>query len=264
MLMLTVGPTRWDPTCFHVDSVPHLGGGATSKNSERFFAAGNERTQVDMTQYTGADSIVGYQLNKEDDFRMVADLMNMNIEDKTVYLTVTYEYLDGPLRKGWMDIKPVWLDIDQCGLSEVRPPKESGKFTLTSKPWIPTFEGLLGGLAGHVHDGGVNVQISAADDTEVCNSVAKYAESEEYVYTAPSRAMNDMHIAKNHISSMSQCWLGDMKISELKKTQSWILKGNYDYDKFEGNTEDGKQADVMVLGIMMVAVPPGGVPRPTV
>jgi hypothetical protein len=265
MLMLTVGPTRWDATCFHENgSAPHYGAGTTSQNSERFFAGGNERTQVDMTQYTGADSIAGYQLHKDDGIRLVVDLMNMNMEDKTVYLTVTYEYLNGPMREGWLDTKPVWLDIDQCGLSEVHPPKESGKYTLTSIPWTPTFEGIIGGVGGHVHDGGVNVQIFATEDTEVCNSVAKYSESEEFVYTAPSRVMNDMHIAKNHISSMSSCWSGDMKVQELKKTQKWILKGHYDYDTFEGNTEAGKQADVMVLGIMFVAVPPGGVPRPSV
>jgi hypothetical protein len=266
MMILAVGPTRWDPTCVHLkDSVPHVSAGATSQNSERLFAAGNERSIVDITQYTGADTMTGYQLNKDDSFRLIVDLMNMNMEDKIVYLTMTYEYLSGPLRAGWMDTKPVWLDIDQCGMSEVHPPEQNGKFTLTSAPWSPTFEGIIGGVGGHVHDGGVNVQIYATNTTEVCNSVAKYGESAEYYFKEPTGGMmGDMHIAQKHISSMTTCWFGEMKVQELKKEQQWVLKGNYDYEKFEGNTEGGKQADVMVLAIMFIAVPPGGVPRPSI
>jgi hypothetical protein len=57
--------------------------------------------------------------------------MNMNMEDKTVYLTMTYELLEGALPKGWKDIKPVWFDAAQCGTSEVSPPQQSGKFVVT-------------------------------------------------------------------------------------------------------------------------------------
>jgi len=49
----------------------------------------------------------------------------------------------------------------------------------------------------------------------------------------------------------------------LKKDQSWLLKGNYNYDKIEGNLERGKQADIMVISIMLVQVPPGPVPKPS-
>jgi hypothetical protein len=263
MLMLSVGPTRWDPTCYNEDSIPHVGSGTTSQKSERIFAGGNERADIDLTKYTGGDTMAGYQLKKEDEFRLAVDLMNMSMEDKIVYLTVTYEYLDGPPRAGWMDIKPVWLDIDQCGMSEVHPPQQSGKFTLTSKPWQPNFEGIIGGVGGHVHEGGVNVEILATNETQVCDSVATYAETEGWVHHAPSRSMNGMNIAKNHINGMTNCWLGEMKIKELKKTQNWIIKGNYDYDRYGGNLEEGgKQAEIMALALMFVAVPPGGVPRP--
>jgi hypothetical protein len=53
------------------------------------------------------------------------------VEDKTVYLTMTYDLIDGPLPAGWRDVKPVWFDANQCGTSEVSPPKQSGKFVIT-------------------------------------------------------------------------------------------------------------------------------------
>jgi hypothetical protein len=76
----------------------------------------------------------------------------MNMEDRTVYLTMTYDILEGGLPAGWLDIKPVWFDAAQCGTSEVSPPKQSGQFTITSGTWVPNFEGEILGVGGHLHD----------------------------------------------------------------------------------------------------------------
>jgi hypothetical protein len=207
---------------------------------------------------------VGYQLNKEDHFRILVDLMNMNMEDRTVYFTMEYDFINGPMKKeGWMDLKPVWLDIDLCGLSEIKAPKDTGSFSIESKPWVPNFEGDIVGLAGHLHDGGVNLQILSSESSEVCNSVAKYAETSEYVFHTANKTMMDSHLAEKHISSMSGCYNQQMPVRNLKKSQSWILRGHYNYDRFDGNTEkDGKQQDVMGLALMYIAVPPGGLPTP--
>ena len=40
----------------------------------------------------------------------LVELMNMNMEDKVVYLTMTYDYIEGPLPKGWTNIKTIWLE----------------------------------------------------------------------------------------------------------------------------------------------------------
>lgn len=83
----------------------------------------------------------------------------MNMDDKVVYLTMTYDILDGPLPKGWRDIKTVWFDANQCGTSEVNPPQQSGKFTVTSSSWTPNFDGEVLGMGGHLHDGIFNPKI---------------------------------------------------------------------------------------------------------
>lgn len=91
----------------------------------------------------------GYHVTKEDHFRILVDFMNMNMDNRTIYFTVEWDYIDGPLKTAeWMDLKPVWLDIDLCGLSDVKAPKNSGAFSIEGKPWIPNFEGDIVGLGG--------------------------------------------------------------------------------------------------------------------
>jgi hypothetical protein len=54
-------------------------------------------------------------------------------------------------------------------------------------------------------------------------------------------------VAADHISSMEGCKNGDITvIKELKKGQSWIVRGSYDYGAHEGNLERGKQAEVSI------------------
>jgi hypothetical protein len=190
--------------------------------------------------------------------------MNMNMDDRTVDFTVEYDFIDGPMDKEkWMDIKPVWLDIDLCGLSEIKAPRNNGTFSVEGKPWIPNFEGDIIGVGGHLHDGGSTLQILSSPAIEVCNSVARYGESSEFLYHAANNTMGDSHLAEKHISSMSACSTVTMPVHRLEKSQSWILKAHYDYDRFAGNTEkDGTQQDVMGLALLYIAVPPGGVAPP--
>jgi len=99
------GPTRWDPTCYGWPSGPHLGIGGTASTSERMMASGNERAFLDYsTNPTGS----GYHLNGQDKFAYLVDLMNMNMNSNVVYVTMVYDYLEGPLPQGWLDVKTVW------------------------------------------------------------------------------------------------------------------------------------------------------------
>lgn len=88
-------------------------------------------------------------------------------------MTMTYDYVDGPLPAGWREVKNIWFvepslqtfracradtscnrfDVNECGTSEVNPLKQSGKYTIQSKPWTPNFEGEILGVGGHLHDG---------------------------------------------------------------------------------------------------------------
>jgi hypothetical protein len=115
MVMLTSGSTRSDPTCRDRDiSIPHVVAGETPQHSERFLGAGNERSLFTWP----VSEKVGYKLRPDDEFKIIMDLMNENTVDKTVYFTMIWDYADGYI-PGFDDIQPIWLDIRQCGTSEV-------------------------------------------------------------------------------------------------------------------------------------------------
>jgi hypothetical protein len=188
----------------------------------------------------------------------------MNMDDRTVFLTITYDLIDGPLPKGWGNLKPVWFDVDQCGMSEVPAAKQDGAYTLTAAPWTPNFDGEVIGMGSHLHDGGVAINISVNNSTDVCKSLAKYGENAQYIFKDAKNSMpGGEKVAEKHISSMSTCYYDGVGVKKLDKSQSWGMTGDYDYKKFEGNLEgDGDQAGVMAIAIMFVKVPAEGVPMP--
>jgi hypothetical protein len=196
--------------------------------------------------------------------------MNMNVPNKVVYMTMTYDVIDGPLPPGWKDVKTVWFDAKQCGTSEVQPPRQSGSFTITSGNWVPNFEGEVLAVGGHVHDGGVTIQTRYAGGKVACTSKAGYAESKEYenahTMAAPapggSSGGHGHGVAPRHISSMSICINGfqgqTMGVKKLASDQSWSVAAQYDYDKFMGNKNSrGKQDEIMAIALMYVAITPG-------
>lgn len=267
MVAFTVGPGRWDPTCIdQPTSLPHFAIGSSPSKSERSFSSGNERTPLSLLgrkEFTAGNK-AGYHLGKEDQYRFIVDLMNMNMDDRTVYLTITYDLIDGPLPKGWGNLKPVWFDVDQCGMSEVPATSQDGKYTLTAKPWTPNFEGEVIGMGSHLHDGGVNINI-VMNKEKVCDSQAKYGENSQYIFKdAKNNMPGGEKVAEKHISSMSTCYYDGVGVKKLSKDQSWGMSGDYDYKKFEGNLEgDGDQAGVMAIAIMFVKTD-GVVPMPAV
>jgi hypothetical protein len=188
----------------------------------------------------------------------------MNMDDRVVYLTMTYDLIDGAFPKGWKELKPVWLDVDQCNMSEIPPLKEEGKFTITAKPWIPNFEGEVIGLGGHLHGGGVDIGLNIGNSPD-CASSARYGESSEYIFKG-RKMENGEQVAEKHISSMSLCFYDQVKNRKLDPKKPWVLTADYDYAKFEGNKdEEGKQQSIMGIAIMFAEVPQiGGVPAPKI
>jgi hypothetical protein len=259
MVQLTIGSGRWDPTCYGKSSLPHTDVNASPSNSERYFSSGNERSIVGLDPL-GAKTKAGYHLKSTDRFAFIVDLMNINMEDKVVWLTMYYDFVEGPLPAGWNDMKTIWFDVNQCGTSEVRPPKQSGSFTITSGKWNPNFTGKIVALGGHLHDGGISVEVKDGSRT-LCSCKAKYAEKPEYIQ-APSHGGGGGHgpVVK-HISSMSQCDLNSFgKEEEVKKGQSWYVEGKYDYSQFDGMRDPGgKQSEIMAISLMYIAIPAGGV-----
>jgi len=248
-VFFNAGPGREDPTCMDKEiSVPHVTTGATARSSERFFASGNERTPGIFPEWGVKDA--GYKIKSTDRFAALVELMNENMEDKTVYMTVTYDVVDGHPFKD--EIKCVWHDVRNCGTSEVNPPKGQNRFSLGSK-WTSNVNGQIIGAIGHLHDGGTSVTLEV-DGKRTCTNVAKYGTKPEYVQkTAMGHLANG---ALTHISDMNNCYGAEFPEKVMKVGQVWDLTANYDFSEYTGmKHEDGDWDEVMGISIMYIRRP---------
>ncbi|KAL1845032.1 hypothetical protein VTK73DRAFT_1306 [Phialemonium thermophilum] len=181
---------------------------------ERFLAAGNERTALDLT--LGGTRKAGYYVGRHDVGAVVMELMNEAMDPRTVRLSVEWEFLGSGVADGFDVAVPLWLDVTgPCGSSSVDVSGEGDVFDVTmSPPWASPFGGDLLVMNGHLHDGGVRLDVFV-NGRRACESVARYGESEGFVVPPSGSSMDSgMH---NHqgggggeadmvrISSISAC-----------------------------------------------------------
>jgi hypothetical protein len=162
MLHHAVWTSQWrsDATC---------GGTWLGLAGQRFFASGNERSVVDFPYG------YGYRVRWYDSWNMLVDLMNHSTSAKTVYVRLTVE-----TRPSWasvQSVRPVWLDIDQCGDSEYDIPDiaDTGGFSDKHRDWTVNVPGKVVSAVGHVHGHGVAVEAtneSALPPYSICRSEA--------------------------------------------------------------------------------------------
>ena len=115
---------------------------------ERFFASGDERTKIAFP------AGYGYRLRSTDSWNLLVDLMNHSTtSSKTVYVKVTYTYR--PSSESVKRLKPVWLDIDQCGDSQYSIP---AGYSDTHRNWKVNVPGKVVAMLGHVHGHGIAVE----------------------------------------------------------------------------------------------------------
>jgi hypothetical protein len=107
---------------------------------ERFFASGSERS------HTHLPNGYGYY-NAGDRWTLDADLMNMMEEPQDVYVQVVVRYR--PASAHLKRVKPIWLDINNCGVSEYPIPHGDSD---THWSWTSNLSGNIVGIGGHQHD----------------------------------------------------------------------------------------------------------------
>jgi len=187
---------------------------------ERFFATGNERTAVDLQSLP-----YGYKINSSETWNMVYDLMNWQTTSKTVKIRMTYKYGTGSDHTSRASVRPVWLDLEQCSMdSEVSVPNGLSD---SHYDWKVNLPGKLIAAAGHIHDHGVNIELTneSTGGTLLCNSVAGYG--------GPGYETPD---GRKHVSSMNVC-MGN-PISTLSKNQIVRLHAIYNVPEGHHPIED--------------------------
>jgi hypothetical protein len=185
---------------------------------ERFFASGDERTAATLP------SGYGYRVRWYDSWNSLVELMNHSTSEKTVYVQISYTY-----RPAWEPVKavrPVWLDIDQCGDSEYAIPAGPSD---THWDWNVNVPGTVVAALGHVHGEGVAVEATneSRGGASICKSVATLDPA-------------DMH----RVLSMSTC-TGD-PLARVQQGETVRLHSMY---------ESAHGADD-VMGIMLLYIHP--------
>jgi hypothetical protein len=228
---------------------------------------------------------VGYPVYPKDRFGLITDLMNMNPGAKTVYMTMYYDFLDGH-PSHFQEVKPVWFDVAQCGISEVSGRTPGAKFEIRAPAWTANFDGEVHVAGGHLHDGGTAIDLITEGKT-VCKSTPTYGSDEEIMFRARAAIKGDVlplpapgapapaaapaaaskaggHAHMRHIMAMTICsdHIGDLhglpvvpwEIKKVKKGQNWVLKASYDYNKYAGMKKGNTQSMSSVMGIAIMFV----------
>ena len=108
-----------------------------------------------------------YRVRSSDRWNMLVDLMNHSTSSKTVYVEVTFTYR--PSSESVKSLKPVWLDIDQCGDSEYSIP---AGYSDTHRNWNVNVPGKVVAMLGHVHGHGIAVEATRNEKAQRRNRSA--------------------------------------------------------------------------------------------
>jgi hypothetical protein len=205
---------------------------------------------------------------------MSADIMNEADFDRTVFVTMEWEYLEG-IPEGFQVAIPVWMDVKGACLNQstgVGP--ENTVFQATSNPgWSPSFSGDLFLAVGHVHDGSTKQELFI-DGKKVCTSSPRYAESPGFITHVgmyghgknktktvdsghePGRESGHHehgsadHIA--HISSVTQC----KNLGMVGPSNTFTLTSYYNLTMHPGlESHDGGLEPVMGIEYLFIARP---------
>lgn len=197
---------------------------------ERFFASGDERTAIDLQALP-----YGYKVNSTETWNMVFDLMNWQTTSKTVKIRMTWKYATGSDHTSRAALRPVWFDANQCSLnSYITVPTGLSD---THYDWKASFGGKLIAAAGHIHDHGVNIELTnkSAGESLLCNSVAGYGGAG---YETPD--------GRKHVSSMNVC--AGNPIATITKGQTIRLHGIYNVPEGHHLIDDAMAIAIAYIG----------------
>ncbi|KAF1991429.1 hypothetical protein K402DRAFT_125257 [Aulographum hederae CBS 113979] len=128
---------------------------------------GNDRTFY--TSRTDTNFEGGYWIGENDEFMVQLDLVNYNDKPVSVYATMDLEYLPGNI--GANAVTRL-LSVTGCGKRKIALDK-TGRTETKSDGFVILEDGDIMYGKGHMHDGGVEMQLFV-NDQPVCTSKATY------------------------------------------------------------------------------------------
>jgi hypothetical protein len=217
---------------------------------EHVFESGNERTDIEFSVHNSSVN-VGYHLRTTDELLFNVELMNMEDKEKWVWLTLNWDYIEGP-HPEFMDGKVVWMSVgpNRCGGNNTNPFGPSNltesqqptleKFTEYSLPWTAPADGWVMGGNGHLHEGGTSTEIFK-NGTRICTSVPHYSNTTSTTlggmgHGRKKRQIKGTEATTNtdieHIEKQGGCTFD--KPFRIKKGEQMYISANYDFTKHKG------------------------------
>jgi hypothetical protein len=146
---------------------------ATSGGPERFYATGEEKTNMDIPPG------YGYRYKKADGWLLNHMIHNLTAEPMSLYITYTVDFIPdtAPQAATMKPVRPIWMDVDNGSVYPVfdvfrGDGGEDGEFTYPQdakvnpygnrrqkNKWKVDRDGVLLGTTGHVHTGGLDTEL---------------------------------------------------------------------------------------------------------
>jgi hypothetical protein len=130
---------------------------------------------------------------------MQSEIVNYNPKPQKWYIAADIEYVQGR-PAGSEDVSVTDFNVNNCmGFIDAgyRPPAGAAQYSKTSPKFIISQDGTILNAMGHLHDGGVKIQL-LLNGKVVCNSVAQYGGEQ-------GTLQNDNGSKWETISSMTSC-----------------------------------------------------------
>lgn len=192
----------------------------------------------------------GYYVGPNDTIIFLTELMNQASVPQTAIVTITYEYIPG-LPSAFHKVTPIWLDIAGCGGDSEEPAKNNTAFQYTSPVWTANATGRVTAAIGHLHDGGVNLDVNQNNNT-LCDCVAAYGQTPGYIDPAGmsmpgmTGSMANMGM---HVSSLSECSTGQVKLGDNMTVTAYYNTSEY----MPMTNTDGSLAPIMGIALLYLA-----------
>jgi hypothetical protein len=265
-------------------------GGLQGQLGERFFASGNERSQLHLP------SPYGYNNGANSTWRLISHVVNKGAVQKSFNIEITYQYRTTNTSNS--DAKPLWLDIDGCGDSDYTTPVG---YADTTADWVSNVSGRMIGMAGHMHDLDIT---NSAPCTNHCpekgHGIALSAEvvgGSNSTYFGPIPPNNTPPATltgatmcrseaeygtpwagtrfRGHLDTMSQCGVRADALLPTAQAEAWPSGGEYPstgvpftsgqtlrlHSEYQNDTGE-PQIDVMGIMISYYVPQSAGYPRP--
>ena len=145
---------------------------ATYGGPQRFFATGEEKTNMDLPPG------YGYRYLKSDVWILNHMIHNLVPDPMELYITYTVDFIpdSSPAAAAIKPVRPIWLDVENGGIYPVFDVHrdsggKDGEFTYPEdadnpygggpkkNEWTVDQDGVLLGTTGHVHTGGLNTEL---------------------------------------------------------------------------------------------------------